>query len=183
MNTAAIIVLVMILVALTAILYVLFERRRMRKVRAKFGSEYDRVVGEGESPRHAVAVLEKREKRVEKYHIRALSPEECMRFVARWRTVQEHFVDNPRSAIWEADHLVNEALQTKGYPMSDFEHQVADLSVNHARVVDEYRFGHRIAMGSQQGQYSTEDLRIGMQHYRNLFEEISDINVAQEVHR
>ena len=43
--------------------------------------------------------------------------------------------------------------------------------------------GHRIAMGSQQGQASTEDLRVAMQHYRNLFEELSDINIAQEVHR
>jgi hypothetical protein len=183
MDTATIIILVFAIVILAALIYLLFERQRMGKVKAKFGPEYDRVVSEEGTPRHAVQVLEEREKRVEKYNIRALSQEECMRFAAKWRSVQEHFVDDPKSAVWDADRLVNEALQTKGYPMSDFEHQAADISVNHPRVVDEFRMAHRIAVNSQQGQCSTEDLRVAMQHYRNLFEQISDINVAQEVHR
>jgi hypothetical protein len=183
MNTATMIILVIAIVALAGVFYLLFERRRMEKVRAKFGPEYERVVREGESPRHAVQALEEREKRVQKYHIRSLTPDESMRFASRWRNVQERFVDDPKASVWEADRLVNEALETKGYPTSDFEHQTEDISVYHPWVVEQFRVAHRIAAASQQGTCSTEDLRVAMQHYRNLFEDISDINVTREVHK
>jgi hypothetical protein len=63
-------------------------------------------------------------------------------------------------------------MQTRGYPMTDFEQRAADISVSHPRVVDNYRAAHQIAVRHRQGQASTEDLRNAMIYYRSLFDEL-----------
>jgi hypothetical protein len=88
-------------------------------------------------------------------------------------------VDDPRRAVADADRLINEALKLRGYPVGDFEQQAADLSVEHARVVDDYRSAHRVAMEDERGQATTEDLRRAMQHYRNLFEHVLGTPIVQ----
>ena len=50
--------------------------------------------------------------------------------------------------------------------------RAADISVDHAQVVDNYRQGHRLAQASASGSDSTEDLRQAMRHYRALFDEL-----------
>jgi hypothetical protein len=184
MNSAAITVLI-IIVALIAILVgvAVWQRSKTRKLRARFGHEYDRVVGQEHGNRaRAETILDQREQRIRKFHIRRLSSEESGRFAADWRRVQELFVDDPRGALARADTLVTEALTACGYPMGDFEQRAADLSVDHPDVVENYRFAHDIVM---QREATTEDLRGAMQHYRRLFEDILDIHVSQreEVHR
>ena len=79
----------------------------------------------------------------------------------------------------EADSLINEALRLRGYPMGDFEERAADLSVDHARMVENYRTAHKVAMEDERGQATTEDLRLAMQHYRNLFEHVLGTHVVQ----
>jgi len=162
-----------------------YQRKKTQKLKAKFGPEYDRLVDKEGSPRRAEAVLHFREKRVEKLNIRPLSRDECDRFAAQWRVVQEKFVDDPRRTVTQADQLVHEALQARGYPMGDFEQQAADISVEHPQVVDDYRFAHEIATRDGRGQATTEDLRLAMQRYRNLFEHVLDKNVVhfEEVRR
>jgi hypothetical protein len=137
------------------------------------------------SPRRAEAILDTRQKRVEKFNIRRLTPEECDRFSADWRTAQEQFVDDPPGSVTTADQLVNAALRARGYPMSEFEQQAADISVEHPRVVADYRAAHDIATRAERGDVTTEDLRVAMQHYRNLFEHILDAHVTthEEVHK
>ena len=61
-------------------------------------------------------------------------------------------------------------MSARGYPMSDFEHRAAEISVDHAMVVQHYRAGHEIALS--QAKATTEDLRQGMIHYRTLFNEL-----------
>jgi hypothetical protein len=56
--------------------------------------------------------------------------------------------------------------------MADFEQRAADLSVDHAHVVDNYRAAHEIAVLHRKGQASTEDLRQAMIYYRSLFEDL-----------
>ena len=100
-------------------------------------------------------------------------------YAARWRTAQEHFVDDPRNAVAQADSLVTDAMRVRGYPMSDFEQRAADLSVDYPTVIEDYRVAHAIAMRDAEGSASTEDLRKAMQHYRSLFEHIVDTHVLQ----
>jgi hypothetical protein len=72
----------------------------------------------------------------------------------------------------EADQLLRDVMTTRGYPVTDFEQQAADISVDHPLVMENYRLAHAIAVRQTQGQANTEDLRQAMIHYRTLFEEL-----------
>jgi hypothetical protein len=86
--------------------------------------------------------------------------------------VQARFVEKPGDAVREADVLVTSVMRDRGYPMDNFEQQSADVSVDHPRVVDNYRAAHAISMASDQEKATTEDLRQAMIHYRSLFDEL-----------
>jgi len=63
-------------------------------------------------------------------------------------------------------------MTTRGYPMTDWEQRVADISVDYPLVVDHYRTAHEIAVRHQRGEASTEDMRRAMIAYRELFAEL-----------
>jgi len=88
-------------------------------------------------------------------------------------------------AVWRADALVNRALQTRGFPMADFEEQAANVSVEHPQVVENYRIAHEIAVRDQHGRATTEELRRAMQHYRSLFVNVLETHAMklEEAHR
>jgi len=177
MDNLSIVLLVIALLAIGAAVWMFLEREKSRKLKSKFGPEYDRVLEKERDPRRAETVLETRQKRVSKFAIRPLTSAEQERFSSNWRAVQEHFVDDPVGAVAEADQLVNEAMRARGYPMGEFEQQASDISVDHPSVVENYRMAHDIALRSGQGRATTEDLRKAMQHYRSLFEEMLDTRV------
>lgn len=159
-------ILVIVLIAIVAM------QRRKAALRQRFGPEYDRALKEQGSERRAHALLEERAKRVEKFHIRKLDAAERDQYSERWRQVQARFVDDPREAVIDADDTVSSLMGALGYPMADFEQRAADLSVDHPRVVENYRAAHDIALLHRRGQASTEDLRQAMIYYRSLFEEL-----------
>jgi len=97
---------------------------------------------------------------------------DAARFSHEWRRTQERFVDDPKAAIGDADRLVQEVMQARGYPMSDFEQRAANVSVDHPEVVQNYRRAHQIAQVNERGEASTEDLRQAVVHYRSLFVEL-----------
>jgi len=171
----AVAVAVILIVAVLAWLYVRKRRSRTADLRQKFGTEYERTVREQGSERKAEAKLGDREKRVEKLKIRDLDPTERERFVKQWESVQSRFVDSPKGAVREADDLVSSLMKTRGYPVSDFEQRAADISVDHPRVVENYRSAHEIALRVGKDEASTEDLRTAMIHYRSLFEELMHV--------
>ncbi len=164
--------IVVAIVVIVIVIAVAIAQRRKAALRQRFGGEYERAVQERGSEREAQALLQQREKRVEKFHIRKLDGTERQRYAERWRTVQSRFVDDPRGAVMDADDTVASLMGAVGYPMADFEQRAADLSVDHAHVVDNYRAAHEIAVRHRQGQASTEDLRQAMIYYRSLFEDL-----------
>ncbi|CAN7564389.1 hypothetical protein LJR219_004094 [Phenylobacterium sp. LjRoot219] len=172
MNTAAaiLVALVALAVVLGAVAYV--QRRKSQRLRAHYGAEYLVAVDELGDRRKAEAALKQREKRVETFHIRPLSLEEADRFAARWRKVQAEFVDDPRSAIGDADAVLGEVMRVRGYPVSDFEQRADDLSVEHPKLVTHYRIAHEVAVRHARGEADTEDLRQAMIHYRDLFADL-----------
>ena len=179
MSAVNVIILIIAIVAIAIAAWALMERNRTSKLKRQFGPEYDRTVDREGNAWRAAAVLSERQKRVEKYPIRQLTREECDHFAARWKTVQERFVDDPRDAVAQADVLITEAMRTRGYPMVDFDQRADDLSVDHPAVVQDYRIAHGIAARDAQGAASTEDLRRAMQSYRALFEQVLDTRVLQ----
>jgi Tfp pilus assembly protein PilX len=171
MDPRQLIVVVVALVVLLAVVWMFMRRQRRINLQKRFGPEYDRAVRESGVQR-AEAVLLEREKRVEKFSLRKLSSEERESFLTEWRIVQSRFVDDPQAAVGDADRLVDQLMQARGYPMSNFEQQAADISVDHPRVVDNYRAARQIAVRHEQGQASTEDLRNAIIYYRSLFDEL-----------
>jgi len=171
-------VAVVLVIALFAWLYVRKRRSRTADLRQRFGPEYERAVREHGSERKAEAKLTDREKRVEKLSIRDLDPMECERFLKQWESVQSRFVDSPKGAVTEADDLVSSLMKTRGYPVSDFDQRAADISVDHPRVVENYRYAHEIAMRVGKDQATTEDLRTAMIRYRSLFEELVQVRTT-----
>jgi hypothetical protein len=172
MSTGTVIALIIAILAIGAAAWALMEQRKTRHLKTKFGPEYDRVLESEKNSRKAEQVLTTREKRVSKFDIRPLSRQQAERFADSWRKTQEHFVDNPGGAVTEADQLINQAMEARGYPMSDFEQQAADLSVDYPAVVENYRSAHEIALRHHRGQADTEELRRAMQCYRALFEQV-----------
>jgi hypothetical protein len=159
-------------VVVGALSFWLARRRRSERLRERFGPEYDRVVKKEGEVRRAEGVLEMRAQRREKFVIRPLSPVLRAEFASRWTSVQTQFVDDPKGSMASADQLVIELMQSRGYPMADFEQRVADISVDHPIVVENYRAAHDIALRHSRDQASTEDLRKAMVHYRSLFDEL-----------
>ncbi len=171
---------VIVVVAVVALLYVRKRKSTTADLRQKFGPEYERAVLTHGSERKAEAKLADREKRVEKLNIRELDSMEHERFSKRWEAVQSRFVDSPKGAVAEADDLVSEVMKARGYPISDFDQRAADISVDHPRVMENYRSAHEIALRVGKDQASTEELRTAMIHYRSLFEELVQAPVAVE---
>lgn len=164
------VIIAVLIVAAVVIAWAVARKRRTDALRQRFGPEYQRALREKGD--RAEAELLERQKRVEKFSIRELSSAERERFITDWRVVQSRFVDDPQAAVRDADELVTRLMQTRGYPMSDFEQRAADISVDHPRVVDNYRAAHEIAIRHQRGQATTEDLRNAIIYYRSLFDEL-----------
>ncbi len=171
---------VIVIIAVLAWVYMRKRRSTTEDLRKKFGPEYDRAVQVHGAGRKAETKLEDREKRVGKLDIRDLDPMEHERFSKRWESVQSRFVDSPKGAVAEADDLVSSVMKARGYPVSDFDQRAADMSVDHPRVVENYRSAHAIALRVGKDQATTEELRTAMIHYRSLFEELVQLPAAVE---
>lgn len=146
--------------------------RRTRALQDRFGSEYDRTVDKEGGRRGAERELREREKRHDELELQLLSAEARSRYLQKWHATQERFVDDPKGAVAEADQLVQQVMRDRGYPVEDFDQQAADISVDHPDLVEKYRTAHGIAMASERGTASTEDLRHSVRHYRALFVEL-----------
>jgi len=167
--TTAVIVVVVAVVVLVISLMVVARRRRLQR---RFGQEYDRVVSEKHSQRKAEAELAGRERRVQRLDIRPLTPAARARYAAEWAALQERFVDQPQQAVAEAQQLVVSVMNERGYPAESDGEIAADLSVEHAAVLDHYRAAQHISANAAAGTASTEDLRQALIHYRVLFGEL-----------
>ncbi|MEO8329258.1 MAG: hypothetical protein ABI586_04555 [Candidatus Nanopelagicales bacterium] len=148
------------------------QKKRSEHLQEKFGPEYDRALGESGNKKDGEAQLRERQERVEQLHLRELETDERVRLSQAWATTQARFVDDPPKAVAEAQSLVDEAMNARGYPMGDFAQRAADISVDHPNVVSNYRAARAIAEANEQGRADTEALRQAMVHYRELFDDL-----------
>jgi hypothetical protein len=169
MTTAIVIVVVVVILAALAAVAQMTRRRRLKE---RFGPEYDRAVADQNSTLRAEAELTGRQRRVSKLHIRPLDEAARARYTADWTAIQEHFVDSPEAAVAEAYELVTKVMTERGYPTEDDEQVLSDLSVEHAQTVGHFRAAQEISSSSAAGQAATEDLRQAFIHYRALFSDL-----------
>ena len=79
-----------------------------------------------------------------------LNREESEHFRTRWNEIQGKFVDEPRSAVQQADALVSEVVE-----------QITQMFTNeHSSLESQWKQGNDV---------STEDLRKALQRYRSFF--------------
>jgi hypothetical protein len=180
MNTPTAIIVVVALVLFGLIMWAYVRKRERHAYRDRFGPEYERLARE-QGKTSATRELKDRAKRVERMSIRVLEPGERSRFADLWHQQQARFVDDPRSAVTEADRLVGDVMRARGYPVGEFEQRAADVSVDHPQVVQNYRAAHDIALRQEHGKASTEDLRSAMIYYRALFEELLEDRSGTDV--
>jgi hypothetical protein len=170
-NTVIFAVLLIALI-LAALAWLIVQRKRSQRLKRRFGPEYDLAVSEFRSQSKAEAELIARENRVARLKIVPLAPADASRFSQAWNSLQGRFIDSPKGVVTEADHLVQELMTKRGYPMGDFERMAADISVDHPTVVAAYRAARSIAARDVRGEADTEELRKAVIHYRTLFDEL-----------
>jgi hypothetical protein len=167
-----IIVLAAAILVAGAIAAYIARQNQTRRLRDRFGPEYDRTVSGSGKQRAAEEELAERERKREQLDIVPLTPEARDKYAGSWNDVQTRFVDDPPGAVNDADRLVTDVLQERGYPMDDFDQRAADISVDHPEVIENYRAAHAIYLQGQDNGAGTEDLRQAFVHYRALFEEL-----------
>jgi FtsZ-interacting cell division protein ZipA len=180
MDTGLLVVILIVLALLVVLALVAGRQRRSRRLRERFGPEYDRTVAEAGDRKEAESRLEERTARRERLDIVPLDPADRTRYVEAWRLTQARFVDEPAEATREADRLITAVMRDRGYPIDDFEQRAADVSVDHPQVVDDYRAAQAIAAANERSEASTEDLRQALVHYRSLFEELLEVDRADD---
>ena len=156
------------------------SQKQSHKLQERFGPEYDRTVSELGSRTKAESELKAREKRVKRLEILDLAPSEAARFSEAWHALQSRFVDNPKGVVVQAEQLVRELMEKRGYPMGDFERRAGDISVDHPDVVANYRLAQAIAVRDQRGSADTEELRKAVVHYRALFDELLEVRESRQ---
>jgi FtsZ-interacting cell division protein ZipA len=172
MSPTAVIILIVVIVVVLAAIFFGVQASRRRRLQSTFGPEYDRAVADTGNRAEAEKELRERERRHSELELKPLTSEAQAKYAADWEEVQIQFVDDPVDATNEADQLVTRLIAERGYPTSDYEDRLADLSVEHARVLGHYRDAHEINRRSQAGEASTEDLRQALVHYRALFADL-----------
>lgn len=179
-TVVGIICLVALLIVVAVVWVVTRQRQRSRteELRARFGSEYDLALREYGARSKAEAALTDRMNRVHRMTIRPLSEAERERYLAEWEAVQARFIDHPRGAVTEADELINSILVARGYEGGPFDRRIADLSVNHASLVEPYRRANTVTVGAGKNEITTEELRSAMILYRAIIEELLQSNEA-----
>jgi hypothetical protein len=174
-NTTLMVVAAVAVLAILAVVWMVMQQRRRAHLKDRFGPEYDQALRQHSDARVAERELLDRERRVATFDIKPLTREDAARFSEAWRVIQARFVDDPKGAVVDADRLVDELMRARGYPLAEFEQRAADISVDHPRVVANYRSARVIAGRNTRGETNTEELRQAVVHYRELFADLLEI--------
>ena len=161
-----------VIAAVAVSVWLYTSSKRSKRLRSEFGPEYKRMARAEGDAAHAEKVLLERQARVKKLDIKPLTDQQRNDFADAWESAQAEFVDDPTAAVAHADVLLQEVMNVRGYPVADFEQRVADVSVDHPAVVQNYRLAHDIAVKHEHSDVGMEKLREAMLHYRALFADL-----------
>jgi len=188
MSTSMLIIGAVVIVAILVVAAWLYSSRqrgqtlqRSGQLRERFGSEYDRTLAEKGDARSAERELTARQKRVASFHIKPLDADEGKRFSGEWLAMKASFVDDPSAAVRDAEALLGQVMDARGYPTGDFEQRSADVSVDHSAALEHYRSAHETSLRDAKGEANTEDLRQAVINDHDLFAELIEEPVATPV--
>jgi hypothetical protein len=179
-TTQLVLVAVIFLIIGGVIAMAVMRLQRTKRLRDRFGSEYERAINELGDKRQAENELDARLAHVNTLKIRPLTAEEVNRYSLEWQQTQTEFVDEPLTALQKADRLIRDVMKARGYPVEDFEQRAADISVDYPELVTDYRGMHLIAVKEHEDEVSTEEMRQAMVHGRALFENLIKQEMKEE---
>jgi len=180
-NTTQLVLVAIVFLVIGGLLAMAVMRvQRTKRLKERFGPEYERAMNELGDKRRAEDELDARLAHVNTLNIRPLTAEEVNRFSLEWQKTQTEFVDEPLTALQKADRLIREVMKTRGYPVEDFEQRAADISVDYPELVTDYRGLHLIAVKEKEDNVSTEEMRQAMVHGRALFENLITQRAEEE---
>jgi hypothetical protein len=172
-NTTTLVLVAIIFLVIGGLVGMALVRvQRTKRLKERFGPEYERAINEIGDKRQAENELEARVAHVNTLDIRPLTAEEVNRYGLEWQKTQTEFVDEPLTALQKADRLIQEVMKARGYPVEDFEQRAADISVDYPELVTDYRGLHLIAVKEVDEEVGTEEMRQAMVHGRALFENL-----------
>lgn len=171
-TVATTIVAAILALILGAVLSFIMRRRARREdARRRYGAEYDRTSEELGSGQEAERDLRKRREWMEG-EIQPLSEDSRKRFDARWQRVERNFLNDPGTALEEADRMVAEVLAERNYPVDSRREARKGLGVMHPRIVEDYLEAQRIhqeSSGSSEQPASLEKMRQAIRKYRAVY--------------
>ncbi|MEU3016132.1 MULTISPECIES: hypothetical protein [unclassified Nocardiopsis] len=155
---------------------------RTRRLRDRFGPEYERAVEAHGSTAGAEHDLADRLRQRRGRRLRTPSEEERSDYARAWARVQRGFVDDPVGAVRGARGLTDTIMRDLGYPDApaapdgadhddaSFERRARDLSVDHPEAVARYRAARAAGHLAEADRTATENLREALIAYRGLVE-------------
>jgi hypothetical protein len=173
-----IVIAAVVVLAAAAAAWLVNRNRQHRRLRERFGPEYDRTVKRAGDRRQAENALSERIARRDELELRPLSPTVAETYRRRWAQVQAEFVDRPDAAVRGAQALLDEVMVERGYPVGDEFHERVDLvSVDHPVVAENYREAHQLhseTLDAGDAPAATEKRRRALVNYRALFSDLLD---------
>jgi hypothetical protein len=170
-------VVALVAVALIAIGAYVMEKQRSAALRRRFGPAYERALGDADGNRRAAEMqLRERLRRRAAVDVRDLEPAVRARYSSRWRALQMGFVDDPAAAVAEAEALVDELVDERGYAAAasaddgsaedgSDEDRYELVAVDHAVAVEQHRQARGVPDDGP-----VDDLRQAFLYHRALFE-------------
>lgn len=139
--------------------------RRSRRLRHRFGAEYDRMLVESGNREMTELELSTRLKRRRQLSIHPVNPAERQRFIEWWKQIREAARDNPQEAIAGVEPLILAVLQARGYPPGQQAQRIADISVDHPDAAHQYRCALSLVTSSTPGVSIDPASRSALIHY------------------
>ena len=168
--TGIVVGILVLLIAAAIGVAVASARRRSERLQAHYGQEYERTLLSAGSRGAAEDELLAREQRRGEMNVRPLPGGLREGYIVQWKLVQARFVDDPRTALWDANRIVHQVMEARGYPVRNRTDQAEDLSVDYGPLVADYRKANAIALAARDGVASTEHVREAFLLYRSLFD-------------
>ena len=160
------------IVVVAAVIWINYHRSRSRRLRQRFGPEYDRAVSESGNRHRAESELARREARAIEMRDRQLNPLDRDRFVSQWKLCQAQFVDDPVGALDRAEQLLGDVMRTRGYAADNPFDRMTDIAAAYPQHTGRYREACQIMGRQRTGETTTEELRTAFLHYRTLFDDL-----------
>ncbi|MFC4036580.1 hypothetical protein ACFO3J_34845 [Streptomyces polygonati] len=151
-------------------------------LKRRFGPEYERTLAQHDGDDKATRQeLSERVKRYGGMERQPVSAQQREAYGERWAEIQTRFVDDPGTALTEADRLIAEVAAQRGYPAADSPEHFDALSVHHPHQLQGYRQARALteragtdggATGGASGSKGTEDMRQALVSARALFDDM-----------